>query len=137
MHQAQRSVQLATLETIWNFLTRYQGQLSAAAPDFQQNIGVFIGENDIQRAQLAIRCATILLPLCKGPVNAGVIEKSVQLCKSSQIQGHAIVQELENLFRTAVQNKVVDMSIVNEFLKQSSLVARASSKMGAIVVIES
>lgn len=128
---------MATLETIWHFLTRYQSQLAGAAPDFQQNISVFIGDNDIQRAQLALRCATILLPLCANPVNAGVIEKSVLLSKSSQIQGHSIVQDLEKLFTVAMQNRVVDMSIVNAFLQQSSLTARASSKMGAIIVIQS
>lgn len=47
LHQASRSCQLATLETVYTFLSRYQTQLAAAASNLQKTISVFIADNDL------------------------------------------------------------------------------------------
>jgi hypothetical protein len=65
LHQAERQVQISTLETIYSLLSRYPGQLAAKAPAFQENTSKFLVDKDIQRASLAIKCCRLLLKLNK------------------------------------------------------------------------
>jgi hypothetical protein len=115
MSNANRSVRLATLEVILTFLRRYTSQMGKAAPNLQKNLTQFINENDIQAAQYALACANLLVgmsPNASGPT----IEATIKLCKGEQIQGHAIIDDLEKFFCSAVKSKVVDMNMVGNLM---------------------
>lgn len=75
LHQAERQVQMSTLETIFALLSRYPTQMAPKAAAFQENISKFLIDKDIQRAALAIQCCQLLLRLNKAmPENQVVLE---------------------------------------------------------------
>ena len=84
LSQAQRSVQLWTLELIDTLLVRVPQQLAGAAPHLVQCLGVFITDKDIQRASAALRCSSKLLAM-KSANADGLIQQAITLAASSQI----------------------------------------------------
>jgi hypothetical protein len=59
----------------------------------------FVSEQDILRSSLAIQCAICLIKLNpKASENAIVLDQAVKLAGSSQIHGHDIVIQLQDLF---------------------------------------
>lgn len=136
LHQAERQVQMSTLETIFALLSRYAPQLAPKAAQFQENIGKFLDDKDIQRASLAIRCCQLLLRLSKAmPENQAVLEKCVLLSGSPQlVHNQSIIQHLNQFFREACAQGVVSAALIDQLIMQVNLNTRSSAQMAAVII---
>lgn len=80
-----------------------------------------ISEQDLQRATLALRVATNLINTAPQAKNhANVIKQAVNATTSELIQG-ACLDQLQEFFRTAAKQKVVDRQAVQTLQELVSL----------------
>jgi cullin-associated NEDD8-dissociated protein 1 len=94
-----------------------------------------ISEQDLQRATLALRVATNLVntaPVAKNHVN--VIKMAVTATTSELIQGSCLDQ-LQEFFRAAAKQKIVDKVAVSTLQDLVSLKSQQSALCLAIVVV--
>lgn len=135
MHKAQRSIHLATLETINALVERYPDQFKNSAAALQSEILKFIDENDIQRSSLACQCAIKFIKLVPAmPQNQIVLQQGVQLASSQLIHGQPLVVDLQNLFQTGCQQQIVSEQIVNQLINNTSLNSRSAARIAAIII---
>lgn len=133
MAAADRMVQLGALEASLAMLNRYPDQFTNSVGPLQKKIATFIQEDDLHRASLALQCAQLIIRINRQlPENAEVIKNSVTFAASTLIQGQKVVDNLQELFLVACQNKLIPDATINQLIANVTLNSRTSAKMAAI-----
>lgn len=126
---------MSTLKSLAPLFRRYPEQFSADYGKYQAEFAKVIDNTDPNRSALALKCATIIIQANSAlPANKQVVESSVKLSYSGNIEGHRVVDDLALYVSKACSLGVADAKIVDKLIEGSSLKARSAAKIAAAII---
>ena len=137
LKKQQRSLHLNTLECLEALTRRYKSQLSSKAQEIQNEICAMISDQDLQKANVALKIATNLIEAnSDASAHRSTIAKAIDASSSEVITG-SVKETIKNFFKVAAKAEMLEQGEVQMLLASVDLKKQCAAACVAICLAHS